>query len=273
MSHIIGISGSTIFSASEKLPSLFVSEAIRHIEIGEFSDQAAFDVFLSLLHNNDKSFALHVPLMRNDSKYDLLETVSFEPEEAWRQFEDTVRRMSELNARYVLVHFPYFKQPRDTNMSALIENALIRFREIQEKYAIPIVCEAKLGIDRSTVGLEALHDFPIDLWNRYGIKLCIDVGDYLLAFGDKALHYIEKWSEHIMVVHLHNVDFRDDIYIWVPAHPIYEEDDKFYRLRPIIEHLSRTSDDLYFILEHTPETAVDDRLVDEAIVWVQSLIS
>ncbi|WP_240458787.1 hypothetical protein [Virgibacillus sp. Bac330] len=77
-----GISGSTILTNSSKLNELFTYDFVDHIEIGEFSDQTAFEKFKSLKDRHGFSFGLHSPLYRTGSKYDLLQYVNIEPEVA-----------------------------------------------------------------------------------------------------------------------------------------------------------------------------------------------
>ncbi|GIN84250.1 hypothetical protein J6TS2_06360 [Heyndrickxia sporothermodurans] len=271
MAHKLGISGSTILTNPNKFIELF-HPRINHIEIGEFPNEKAFQQFIKLKEKYDVSFALHSPLFRNQSKYDLLEKVQFEPETAWCQFESEVARMANLNADYILVHFPYFKSASSSNSNSIIENGLKKLSILQKRYSIPIVCEPKLGVQRSPAGIQYLHQFPIELWAEYGIYLCIDIGDYLIAMEDKAITYIQKWKEQIKVVHLHNIEFQGDKYIWVPVHPSYEEDLKHYRLKEIIEYLS-TCSHVYFVLEHTPHTNPTKEFVCEGIDWIDQLIN
>src|SRR5690606_11446916 len=143
-------------------------------------------------------FGLHSPLIRNQSKYDLLGEVHFPPEQAWKQLESEVAYMSELGAEYVPVHFPFFKREiTRIDMNHIIEDGLRRLSEIQNKYHIHIVCEPKLVFNRSAAGINYLDQFPIEIWNRYGIKLCIDIADYILATGEHVIDYIKKWRDHI----------------------------------------------------------------------------
>lgn len=62
---------------------------------------------------------------------------------------------------------------------------------------------------------------------KYDIKLCIDIGDYIIATEDKILDYILKLQEFIKVVHLHNIKYEGDKYIWIPVHPIQEGNNDF----------------------------------------------
>ncbi|GGA80050.1 sugar phosphate isomerase/epimerase family protein [Ornithinibacillus halotolerans] len=229
MEHKLGLSGSVIMTDPNKFPKLF-NKNMDHIEIGEFPNQESFHLFLELLNETNMSLGLHSPLYRNRSKYDLLEKVQYEPEQAWEQFEEETKIMSQLGAKYILVHFPYFKEERDTDTIKNIEEGLKRLHALQLKYSIPIVCEPKLGINRSTFGIESLDNFPIEIWDKYGINLCIDIGDYLIARGDKALDYIVKWKKYIKVVHLHNVEYHDDKYTWVPIHPSHENDEVHFNV-------------------------------------------
>lgn len=271
MLNRIGLSGSVIMTDPEKFSLLFDKKNVNHIEIGEFPSKESFNNFLELLNEKNVTFGLHSPLYRNQSKYDLLEKIQYEPEQAWKQFESEVKYMSQLGAEYILVHFPYFKEEKDIDTIEIIEDGLKRLYLLQERYSITIVCEPKLGFNRSTFGIRALDNFPVDLWDKYGIKLCIDIGDYLLAANDKVLEYIEKWQKYIMVVHLHNVEFHNNKYIWVPVHPFHELDNSHFNVRDIIYKLS-TSSDVFFVFEHTPHTNPTEEFVNEGINWVKDLI-
>ena len=271
MSHTIGLSGSIILSEPKKFPLLFNKENINHIEIGEFPSKKAFDYFLEQLNEANLSFGLHSPLYRNESKYDLLEKVQFDPEQAWEQFEAEVKYMSELGAAYILVHFPYFKEEKAIDTKKMIEQGIKKLYVLQEEYGVTIVCEPKLGFNKSRFGINALDAFPIEVWEKYGIKLCIDIGDYLLATSDKVTDYIEKWREYIKVVHLHNVEFQGDKYTWIPVHPSHEMDEIHFKVKELINKLSRSSD-IFFIFEHTPHTNPTDTFVNEGIEWVKEII-
>lgn len=269
--HKIGLSGSTILSDPDKYESLFKNQQIQHIEIGEFPDQEALDYFLKVLQNYDHTFSLHSPLLRHQSKYDLLERVNFDSEESWSNFEDEVALMSEIGAEYILVHFPYFKEKLERDANRAIEEGLKKLHALQEKYGLTIVCEPKLGFKRSAVGIEALHNFPVEIWAKYGIKLCVDIGDYLLATGSRIFEYIKKWKSFIKVVHLHNIEFHNNKYIWVPVHPKQEMDSSYYNVQELILQLAK-SPDVFFIFEHTPHSHPSDIFVEEGIDWVIRLL-
>ncbi|WP_249872645.1 TIM barrel protein [Oceanobacillus saliphilus] len=271
MDHRIGLSGSVIMSDPEKFPLLFRRKNVNHIEIGEFPSEESFHHFLELLNKNNVTFGLHSPLYRNQSKYDLLEKIQYEPEKAWEQFESEVKYMSQLEAAYILVHFPYFKEEKDVDTTEIIEDGIKRLHVLQEKYSITIVCEPKLGINRSAFGIRSLDNFPIEIWDKYGIKICIDIGDYLLATGDKVMDYIEKWKKHIKVVHIHNVEFHHNKYIWVPVHPSHEIDNSHFKVKDLIDKLS-TSSGVFFVFEHTPHTNPTETFVDEGMNWVKEII-
>lgn len=270
--HTFGLSGSTILSKPEKFLELFKNEQIDHIEIGEFPNEDAFVYFLEEYHKHEMTFGLHSPLYRNNSKYDLIEKVHYEPEEAWRQFEKEVEYMSEIGAEYILVHFPYFKEKGSNATNKIIKNGLKKLHKLREIYDIPIVCEPKLGNNRSGVGIEALNNFPIEIWEEYSIELCIDIGDYLMAAGSSSLKYLSKWKEYIKVVHLHNVKFEEDKYIWVPIHPSQERDDSYYNIQDLIIQLAESSE-VIFVFEHTPHSNPSEAFVNEGIDWVKEIVS
>jgi sugar phosphate isomerase/epimerase len=271
VAHRLGVSGSVILSDPERFAELFW-EGVQHIEIGEFSGESALNSFLRLCADRNVRFGIHSPLFRGQSKYDLIEKVEFEPEDAWVQLEMEAERMSALGAQYILVHFPYFKRSTAGDTNEIIEKALNRLSEIQTKYAIPIVCEPKLGLGRSPAGIRYLDRVPVELWDRYGLKLCIDIGDYAMAVGGRITEYLAKWKAYIHVVHLHNVEFADDRYIWVPVHLEQERDGVHYRMEGIIRFLAEQCRDVTFVFEHTPHTNPSKAMVQEGYRWVQSLV-
>lgn len=266
MAHIQGVSGSTIYTVPEKFEDLFWAGA-EHIEIGEFSDEKAFKEFINLAIEKNISFGIHSPIYRNGSKYDLLEKVNYEPEFAWEQIAMEADTAKRVGAAYLLVHFPYFKDEIEGNANEEIEEGLRRLKLIKEKYNIEIVCEPKLGLNRSSVGIDYMDNFPREAWARYGIKLCIDIGDYMIATDDKIIEYISKWTDFIRVVHLHNIIYTETKYIWTPVHPSKDN----LKIHSIINQLTK-SKEVYFIFEHTPETKPSSSFVMEGFNWVSSII-
>jgi sugar phosphate isomerase/epimerase len=249
------------------LSELFIKE-VSHVEIGEFENEEAYQLFLQLHKNSGKSFGLHSPLLRNDSKYDLIENVFSDTEKAWIQFENEMKLIADAGGAYILVHFPYFKD-KSHNPILQIEKGLQRLSDLQTKYKLPIICEPKLGLWKSTKGIEYLSQFPLTIWEKYGLKLCIDIGDYLMALGNSSsLDMIEKWRDHIKVVHLHNIEFIEDKYIWVPIHPSHEKDGVHYPIKEIVSSLAECRD-LYWVLEHTPHSNPQKEFILEGIQWLK----
>lgn len=270
--HKFGVSGSTILSNPHRLEELYWDD-IDQIEIGEFSDETAFQQFLDLTRRKQTPYGVHSPLLRSGSKYDLIQNVYMEPEAAWERLEKEVKALSRLGAQYVLVHFPYFKEelPPGEDANALIEKGLQRLCSLQEKYSIPFVCEPKLGWNRSPVGIEYLHHFPYEIWDRYGIRLCIDIGDYLMATGDRVISYLKKWKSYIKTVHLHNVELLPDQYHWIPVHPSHESNGIQYPIQELIHFLAEC-EDVVFIFEHTPHSNPSKAFVQSGYEWIRELV-
>ncbi|WP_429848138.1 sugar phosphate isomerase/epimerase family protein [Brevibacillus panacihumi] len=268
--HRFGVSGSTILTSPEQFGELFWDD-IDVIEIGEFPNESAFRAFLDLCKEKQMPFGVHSPLLRNGSKYDLIEKVSFEPIAARKNLEREAALLSRLGAEYILVHFPYFKGETTENVNEKIENGLKDLSRIQKEYGIPIVCEPKLGMGRSAKGIQYLDSFPIKKWEKYNLKLCIDIGDYLIATGDEIVTYLEKWKDHIKVVHLHNVAYEGDRYIWIPVHPSHEDKGKQYKIAHILSFLSKCKE-INFIFEHTPHTNPSKEFVLQGYLWTRNIV-
>jgi len=271
MAHKLGVSGSVILSNPELYSELFW-EGIEHIEIGEFYDENALNDFIKQCREKQITFGIHSPLMRNGSKYDLIERVQYDSEFAWEQLELEAEKMASLGADYLLVHFPYFKDEITSNTNELIEEGLRKLSNIQNKYSIELICEPKLGLNRSAAGINYLHNFPKEIWGKYSIKLCIDIGDYIIATGEEIFNYLIKWKEFVKVVHLHNVYYQGNKYIWVPVHPTQKYEISNYKIEKIIGFLSQC-EDVSFVFEHTPHINPSKDLVKEGYEWVKSLIS
>lgn len=269
MAHKLGVSGSIILSNSKLYSELFW-EGVDHIEIGEFPDEKALHKFLGLCKEKRTSFGIHSPLLRGGSKYDLIDKVQYDSQYAWKQLELEAKKMTAIGAEYILVHFPYFKEEVLRNANELIEEGLRKLSYIQEKYSIELICEPKLGQKRSAVGINYLNSFPKEIWEKYNIKLCIDIGDYIIATGEKILDYILKWKEFIKIVHLHNIHYEGDRYIWIPVHPTQEHDGN-HKVEKIIRFLAK-SKDVTFVFEHTPDTNPSKGFVSQGYRWVSSLI-
>lgn len=269
MAHKLGVSGSIIYS-NPKLYSELFWEGIEHIEIGEFPNEKAINKYLGLCKEKQICFGIHSPLMRGGSKYDLIEKVQYDSKYAWEQLESEAKRMSTLGAIYLLVHFPYFKGEVVSDTNELIEEGLKKLSHIQKKYSIELICEPKLGLNRSYAGIKYLNNFPKEIWEKYNIKLCIDIGDYIIATKNEIFNYLLKWKKFIKVVHLHNIHYEGDRYIWIPVHPTQEQNSD-YKIKEIIEFLSQ-SKDVTFVFEHTPETNPSKTFVIEGYRWISSLI-
>jgi sugar phosphate isomerase/epimerase len=269
MAHRLGVSGSIIYSNPELFQELFW-EDIEHIEIGEFAEEKDLEEFLKLRQEKQVGFGIHSPLLRGGSKYDLIERVHYDSEYAWSQLEREAEKMSALGARYILIHFPYFKTEVQSDTNESIEEGLRKLNFIQKRYSIELICEPKLGLNRSPAGINYLNNFPINIWEKYNIKLCIDIGDYMIAAEQDIFNYLIKWREFIKVVHLHNVLYEGNDYIWTPVHPTQEHSCK-YKIEEIIRLLSK-SKDVTFIFEHTPETNPSKTFVSEGYNWVRSLV-
>lgn len=267
--HKLAISGSTIMSDEDKFHEL-LRDDVHHIEIGEFSNEQSFQKFLHM--KGQTSFGVHSPLFRHQSKYDLIESVHMESEQAWSQLEEEARQLAELGAEYVLVHFPYFQGTPKKDAAAAIEEGLRKLSAIQAAYNIPFVCEPKLGLQRSGAAIRYLYDFPMEIWEKYNIQLCLDLGDYAMAVGDELPRHIAKWSPFVKVVHLHNVYYTEEKYFWNMIHPSQETDTDFFHLQSAIQQLAE-GHDKYFVLEHTPHTGPTEKRVREGIAWVQKLIT
>ena len=266
----LGVSGSTILSDEKRIEQLF-EYGLSHIEIGEFKSKKEYHNFLNRVSNSLVSFAVHSPIIRGRSKYDIIEHVHYSPQYAIEQIAKEAKEVKADGGKYLLVHFPFFAGACSGDADIIIEDGLKKLKEIQDEAGIKIVCEPKLGAGKSPKGIEYLHAFPVETWAKYGLKICIDIGDYVMAAGDeRALEYIDKWRDFIKVVHLHNVDYDGEDYFWKPMHPD-DEGDGHHKMEHIVKHLAEL-DNIYFVMEHTPHGGYGMEYVMEGVRWVEEML-
>lgn len=268
--NYLGVSGSTILTDAKKFPHLFEYN-MEHIEIGEFKNKYQLNRFIKMLANSLCTLGVHSPIFRGKSKYDLIEQVNYSPIEAYKNLQEDAKLAKFLGAKYLLVHFPYFGGQVQGDANQIIEEKLIDLKKLQDKYGIEIVCEPKLGAGRSKYGIEHFSSFPIDIWRKYGLKICIDLGDYVMAFGEKDMvGRIKKWQDFIGVVHLHNVDYIDNSYIWRPIHP---DDVKngYHNLESVLSYFKNLNE-VYFVMEHTPEIDYNAQYLKESADYIRAHI-
>lgn len=125
-----------------------------------------------------------------------------------------------------------------------------------------------IGISGSVIMTDP-EKFPL-LFNREHVEH-IEIGDYLLATGEETISYIKKWAKYIKVVHLHNVEFQHNKYIWVPVHSSHELDETHFKVENIISKLAKENE-VFFVFEHTPHSNPKETFVKEGIQWVKELI-
>ncbi|KHE67534.1 TIM barrel protein [Halobacillus sp. BBL2006] len=270
MKHVLGMSGSTILSDPNQFSKLF-KWGLPHIEIGEFPDRESFLTFYKMAKEKGMSFGVHSPLIRGESKYDLIDEVVMTPQQARANFEKEVSELASLGAEYILVHFPYFKTSNIDSPKIKIEEGLQFLSRLQEEYGIPIVCEPKLGPRQSPHNIVLLHEHGLNLWKKYGLYICIDLGDYFMATKDQWEEYIRPLLPFTKVVHLHHVKYVEDGYFWVPAHPDFENSTQHFTLEQCLR-LVESGAGKYFIFEHTPHTSPSDSFVEAGIRWIRNLV-
>lgn len=268
--NYLGVSGSTIFSDAKKFAQLF-DYKLEHIEIGEFKNKKQLKRFARMLSHSLCTLGIHSPFLRNKSKYDLIEHVDYSPAQAFINLNSDAKKAKYLGAKYLLVHFPYFDDKVPDNANAIIEDGLIALKKLQDLHEIEIVCEPKLGAGRATDGIKHFNNFPIEIWRKYNLKVCIDVGDYVMAYGEKnMLDPIIKWQDFIRVVHLHNVGYPNGGYVWRPMHP---DDAKkgYHNLADTMAFLN-TLHEVYFVLEHTPEEDYTTEYLKQSTEYIKNLL-
>jgi sugar phosphate isomerase/epimerase len=173
------------------------------------------------------------------------------------------------HVEYVLVHFPYFPLASEDEAIPQIDDGFSRLRSLQSEYETRILCEPKLGELRDPGAIGVLKSYSVDRWSEFGIGMCWDVGDYLLALNsvEESLTELRRWSDVIDVIHIHNVKVTPETYYWVPVHPSYEGSEEFFPLRPFL--LAAKQMEVTLVWEHTPHFTPDLSFALEGFQWAK----
>ncbi len=267
----VGVSGSTVLSESDRLDELFW-DGIDHVEVGDLSASTDLDTLLTHARQQSISVGFHSPLFKGGSKYDLLTQVQQSPEQAWHQLEEELGIAQDNQVEYVLVHFPYFPLASEDYPIPQIEVGLNRLRSLQASYGTKVLCEPKLGIRRDPGGIGILKFYPVDQWREFGVLMCWDMGDYLLASEtlEECLVELRRWRDVIDALHVHNVKVTSEKYYWVPVHPSYEDSEDFFTIKPLLSEIKEMN--ALLVWEHTPHFTPDHGFVLEGLQWVKGIL-
>lgn len=267
----VGVSGSTVLSESERIDELFW-DGIDHIEVGELSAATDLETLLTRARQQSIGVGFHSPLFKGGSKYDLLTQVQHSPAQAWRQLEEELGIAQDNQVEYVLVHFPYFPLASADCPIPRMEAGLNRLRSLQASYGTKVLCEPKLGIGRNPGGIDILKCYPVERWREFGILMCWDMGDYLLASKtlEECLVELRRWRDVIDVFHVHNVKVTSEKYYWVPVHPSHEESEDFFTIKPLLTEMKEM--DALLVWEHTPHFTPDHSFVLEGFQWAREIL-
>ena len=159
-------------------------------------------------------FGIHSPLIRGESKYDLVEQNLISPQLAFSRLEEEAVFAKKQGAQYLLVHFPYFKYHVPTDFDSIVENALKNSERYNKDVKSILLLSQNWEVIVIPMRLTLCRKVSIEVFKKYDIKLCIDIGDYAMSFGKDTKSNIEKWFEIIKVVHIHDIMFTDDNYFW-----------------------------------------------------------
>ncbi len=266
-----GVSGSTILSDPDRVDELFW-DGIDHVEVGALSSPAALDNVLARARQGSISVGFHSPLFRGGSKYDLLMHVEGTPELAWQQLEEELSIAQKNQSEYLLVHFPYFSLASEQDPIPQIEAGLSRLRALQDRFETKVLCEPKLGLRRDLGGIGILQAYPVSKWCDFGLSMCWDMGDYLLASNtlEECRSELHRWSEVIDVIHVHNVKVTAEQHYWIAIHPSHESGEEYFTVKPLL--LDAAAMDILLVWEHTPHFTPDHSFALAGFQWAKEVL-
>ncbi len=264
MPLILSVSGSTILSASDRLDELFTwgTEAI---EAGGFDTMDDLHYVLRRCQESGVEFGLHAPSLRHRNRYGLL----YDEVDAWSELEEDLELAWRGGMSYVLIHFPYFREPIPyADAIERIRYAVRRIHEIN-RHQVKIIAEPKLGPNRDPFGISLLLNTTRAEIADWKIDWCIDVGDLYIACQALGLQY-EEQVQHLArfatVAHLHHVEVEGSHYIWTPVTA-----EGIVPIAHTLDLLAENPWDTYVVLEHTPHKVRDRQQVIDGLEWMIGL--
>lgn len=264
MTFVLSVSGSTILSESSRLHELFKwgSDAL---EVGSFADDQAYAYVLQQCRARGMKLAIHSPFFRDGNRYGLLANET----SAWAELERDLSLARRDRLSYLLVHFPYLRQPVEGGLLELVQQAARRLTALSRANGVPILAEPKLGPNCDPAMLCLLHSLPWEQLASWELPFCLDVGDIYLASQQAGVPYLDM-VRHLAplaaAAHLHDVVVSDEWrYIWAP---VTGEDSV-----PISETLALLPADreIFLVVEHTPHLVASEEQVQRGIDWLRNL--
>lgn len=264
MPFVLSVSGSTILSETSRLHELF-QWGCGALEIGSFADSQAYAYVLQQCRARSMKLAIHSPFYRDGNRYGLLANEA----SAWTELERDLSLAQQDGLSYLLVHFPYLRQPVEGDLPELIQQVAQRLGALSRSYGVPLLAEPKLGPDCDPAMLCLMHTLSQEQLAAWGLPFCLDVGDIYLAAERSKTPYLDMVS-HLAplaaAVHLHDVVILEDgRYIWAPA----SGEDAV----PIRETLALLAADreIFLVVEHTPHLVASEEQVQRCIDWLHGL--
>ncbi len=263
MAFIFSFSSSNVGSDSKRLSEMFQWRA-QAIEVSNLASVDDLNYLADMARINGLVVGLKTPLFRTDDAKGLL----WESETPWDELERNLRIAEGNRFAYVLARFPYLWDSKGRHFGLdRIRNAVVRIKDLEQRYGVKIVCNPKLGPKLSSTSFLVLWAISKEELGQWSLSFCLEFGDIYLALQHdrclckKLVSHLAPWCS---VVHLHHVWKGGTRYYWTPvsAHgnvPIKE----------MLGCLDSTKKDIYAVFEHAPHRTGDPAAVREGIAWLQ----
>ncbi len=269
------------------------------IEACQFLNQKEVDILAEESRKNNFNIGIHFSLFQTSYKLRdplLLSLNDDEREEAYNAFEKEVRYASEINAKYILVHFPKpvlldenlnwenwrfgsreeFMYQCDYDFEVFKQNCedmFFRLSKLSHIYNVQIVLEHD-AVNKYIYETTLLED----LFEKYpNLKMCLDTAR--LHINEKvnpnfdSIQFIRRMAKYTYLIHVSNVKVTNTVSnSHFPALPTLDPNEGWADIERYLKEIAYINKDVKILFEHRSDLVSDDEL-EECYSWVNDIFN
>jgi sugar phosphate isomerase/epimerase len=264
------------------------------IEVCMFENEEDINTLIYESKKHDFKFGIHFPLRKSAYRYRdplFLSMDREESKEAFSIFERELKFYKEINADYVLVHFPkpvilhekfdfsswwfsyhnewtYEKEYPFDIFKKNCEDMFYRLSQLSQKYDIQIVLEQD-AVNKYLYNGDLLEK----LLEKYSnLKICLDTGRlHLLEKVDENFDskmFVRKMAPYTYLLHLWNVNIHNSRQSGhYPILPNLNIEEGWGDIGSYLESVSKVNKDVKILFEHRSDLISDEEL-EKCYRWV-----
>ncbi|MDO8673294.1 MAG: sugar phosphate isomerase/epimerase family protein [Dehalococcoidia bacterium] len=244
-----------------------------------------FEILRTKVKDNGTTVSIHLPLLETPwyphaVTWSLLNDLSPERRElTFKMVEETLQLASDLNPRYMVVHFPTPGAEHSGEVSHVMaldigRRSAERLARLSEAYGVPIMIE---GFGPSPL---LNPEFLMEVVTTYpSLRYCLDIAHTFISSQRDGFDYFEfvrAMAPHIGTVHLWSTRGIQDYlaYRHIPLHPTLKPEDGWVDVEGTLRHVRQVNPDCPAIIEHGDRfpPGLGPTNYREGVEWIKGIV-